>query len=104
MLYSFVLLYIHVHTYSSYMYMSFAFDKLVAVLIDDSIRTCKPCAVLYGRCNYYVHVHVGGNHKISLTHHPSSRDIQVSLAMYVCLSGLWLSGLPYLSFSLFFKS
>ena len=46
------------YNYSSYM--SFAFNKLVAVPIEDSIRTCKPHAVLYGYCNYmyYIHVHM----------------------------------------------
>ena len=34
----------------------------------------------------------------------SRLGIQVSLAIYVCLPGLWLGGLPYLSFlSVFLK-
>ena len=37
----------------------------------------------------------------TLTHRPSSQDcIQVSLAIYVCLSGSWLGGLPlYFSYA-----
>ena len=35
------------------------------------------------------------SHKKSLTHHPSSQG-WASLAIYVCLPGSWLGGLPFL--------
>ena len=47
---SFVLL----HIYS--LYMSFAFNKIVAVHRQDSIRTCKLHAVLAVHCNYIIFV------------------------------------------------
>ena len=66
--------------YSSYM--SFA-QEIVAVHSQDSIRTCKPHAVLAVHCNCYIHVYVytSPSFSPSLRHWPGtgvgSKGLQV---------------------------
>ena len=85
-----------------YEIVNFSFFTLYSLLLLSFFLYLKsvPIYVIVHACKH-VHVYT----KIFNPPPQFSRlGIQVSLAIYICLSGLWLGGLPYLSvLSVFLK-